>query len=193
MAEFQPIPREQLFTRGGKSTIALERAMAVFTPELMGALVAAMDKLGTATGTLRLINEGEHPQTVEAILSKLDGKSGRLEVELKADFAKGQERLLGAVPFYTTFSGKLFRRENVEATEPIAKEGDLLIPPKPMIVGKASARKGTYWNYELDPESYPKGVRIVEFTVADVRDGVDVVYNPDKPDESTILFYGIPQ
>ncbi len=192
MAEFAPIPKEQLFARGGKSSIALERAVAVFTPELMGSLVAAMEKLGTPTGVLRLISEGDNPQIVEAILSNSSDKSGRLEVQLRADFAKGQERLLGAIPFYTTFSGTLYRRENLEATGPIAKDGDLLTPPKPMIIGKGSFRKGLYFNYELDPEAYPKGVKIVEFVIPDIRDGVDVVCDLENPDKSTILFYGIP-
>ncbi len=192
MPEFQPIPREQLFARGGQSSVALERAVAVFTPDLMGAMVAAMDKLGTATGVLRLINGGDNPQTVEAFISQTQDGGGRIEVELSADFAKGSERLVGAYPFFATYTGKFFRRANADAIAPIAKDGDLLDPSKPMFLGIASIRKGTYWSYELDPEVYPKGVRIVQFLAADIKDGVDVIHDPENPDKSTVLFYGIP-
>lgn len=192
---FEPISREELYARAGKSTLALDRSTAIFTTELVGAVTAAMDKLGKPTATLRLINiaeDGLRTQQVEVILGNPDLPGGMLEVELKADFEKGQDRLLGAVPFYATYSGKFYRRENTKAEKPMAADGDLLTPPKPMFVGKASIRKGTYFDYEVDAEKFPRGVRVVQFLAPDIREGIDVVCDLENPDNSTILFYAVP-
>lgn len=187
--------REQLYARAGSSTLALEKSMAIFTPELVGAVAEAMGKLGKPTAILRLINmdeKGVQTQQVEVVLGNPTTPGGMLEVELRADFEKGQDRLLGAVAFYTTYSGKFYRRENTKSEKPMAGDNDILKPPKPMFVGKSSIRKGTYFNYEIDPEKFPRGIRIVQFLVPDIREGIDVVYDPDNPDKSTILFYAVP-
>lgn len=171
--EPQRISRTEFYPKVGDPAEGLKAVTPPFSKDLLDASARlVMDSQLSITLTYR--HTGDNPQELIVALQNPQQAGGQISIEISGDWTAKPEVLQG-VPLIANYDGSFYRRINPQADGPIAKDGDILEPTKPMVIGIASARKGQYWPYELDPVVFPNGARISKFLAPDIKEGLDVV------------------
>lgn len=186
--EPKEITRKEFYPKVGDPAKKLEAVVPPFSKELLNASAQLARDSGLSI-TLTYRHTGDSPQELIVELQSPQQGGDQISVEISGDWAAKQEVLQG-VPIIADYGGPeggtFYRRLNPQSEGPIAKDGDILEPTKPMVIGLASVMKMQYWPYELDPLVFPNGVRISRFLAPDLKEGVDVVAG------ETILCYVVP-
>lgn len=179
------IQRAEFYPKVGDPTDKLRAVTPPFSKALLDAVVSDAKENPQLNFTLRYKHTGDQPQELIIELSGPQQVGDQISVEISGDWTAKPETLQG-VPLIANYEGSFYRRINPQADGPLAKDGDILEPTKPMVIGIASARKGQYWPYELDPVVFPNGARISKFLAPDIKEGSDVVAG------ETIICYVVP-
>lgn len=178
------VTREEFYPIVGKPTETLKALVPTFGERLMDGIREALNTPGVTSAILRLIHEGNNPQTLEVLLRKQgedsQGEDSQIEVEIRGNM-EGIPVLPRGLPIIANFSGSFYRRMRPEDEKYIAKEGDILGPDDP--IGLASAGKSRYWLWRLPPATFPNGGKITEFVHPDgeeVEPGVTIICYVEK-------------
>jgi len=178
------VSREEFYPKVGDSAEKLRAVTPPFSKDLLDAALNAV-KDSQLSVTLVYRHTGNNPQELVIELRGPQQPGDQIGVEISGNWAAKPEVLQG-IPLSAGYDGTFYRRINLQADGPIAKDGDILEPTKPMCIGIASARKGQYWPYELNPADFPNGARISKFLAPDIKEGLDVVAG------KTIICYVVP-
>lgn len=182
--DIKRVTRAEFYPKVGDPTEKLETITPPLTKELLDAAIGAV-KESQLSVTLTYRHTGESPQELIVKLQGPKQAGDQISVEISGDWQSKPETLQG-VPLIANYEGTFYRRENPQAAGPLAKDGDVLEPTKPMIIGIASVKKQQYWPYELEPAAFPNGARISRFFAPDIKEGLDVAAG------ETVICYVVP-
>lgn len=187
--EILRIPRTGFYPKVGDPLEKLDQVTPPVSKALLDAVVSDAKANPQLSFTLKYRHLGDDPKELVIELRGPQQVGDQISVEISGDWESKLDVLQG-VPVIADYGGPeggtFYRRLSPQAEDPIAKDGDILEPTKPMVIGLASVMKQQYWAYELDPLVFPNGVRIARFLAPDIKEGVDIVAG------ETILCYVVP-
>lgn len=161
--EHPRISKDEIYPEVGNTAEKLAAAIPVFGEELVNAVVNALNSGQIREATITLESTGENPQKLGIRLTNPTGENN-LDIVFTGDWNQKEKQKEGN-PLIANYDGRFWRRENPEATEPIAKEHDFILPDGR--IGMASAGKNQIWALRLSKDTFPQGGEITQFPIED--------------------------